>query len=290
MRRKFPLSAATILIGALFVAGEVNSNPTGVPVPSVPQLMSCTTPSGGWTITAQPQNGAFPYTVPCEAAANSGKNCSNYKYTITGSGGTPDHVVFAISGDQDLDTVKVNSSVVSNPSVTPPGSTSGDQPTGFLFLAQHEYPIRINPTGNPPNTEFLIVGPSAPRISTALVKKGRLLESCLIAGPGVAGNAFQAVTNSATATVAAGTCTATLTFDAFGNLASVTAVPPCVTVSYPNGLRINGTLIRDNPGNLGITGGNSFWQCWGPSKYINPAICTCKPSFEGDTSACPPLQ
>ena len=277
---KFVSSAAAIFIGALFMVGEASSNPPLVPVPPAP--LSCTTPSGGWTITlvSNSMTGPIPFPVPCLAAANSGNTCSNYKYNVVGP--TPDHVVFAISADQDLDTVRVNSSVVNNPSVTPPGSLSGDQPTGFLFLAQHEYPVRVNPTGNPPNTEFLIVGRSAPRISTVLVKKGKLLESCLIAGPGVPGDAFQPVFQSQRALVAGGKCLVDLVFDGNGNVVDVQNVAGSSCIRYEGPVTVtignNTGPLKNNTSPHGLTFGNGTTTCYGPPIPSTPrCICTQAP-------------
>jgi hypothetical protein len=279
MRDKFRLSAAALLLGALLVTGEVNShNPTGVPV-ATPAPLSCTTPSGAWTITLVPETtgGGVPFTVPCVTGNHIGQNCSKYKYAVfSPTGASADHVTFAISADQDLD--------VAGPSatVTPPGTASGDVPSGnFLANARHEYPIRINPTPNVP-AEISILGQSRPRITTVLVKKGNLRETCLIAGPGVAGDPFQPIFQSQTALVAGGKCQVNLTFDAGGNVIDVNpaAGSSCIKYEGPVTVTIGSQTgpLKNNAGPHGITFGNGTTTCYGPPVPSVPkCICTALP-------------
>ena len=175
--RKYLLMCLLVVgLGVLFAATQASANPNGVPV-TEPGPLVCKTSGGNWQISAVLGNsGEFPFAVPC--TAHPGKSCAEYKYSVSvlGKAGTPDHVLFAVSADQDLDSAKPSAFV------TPPGP--GDNVTGFLSQARHEYPIRVNPTPQAP-VEIVVVGPSSARISTVLVKKGNTLESCLIAGPGV---------------------------------------------------------------------------------------------------------
>lgn len=217
----FQLSAIGVAIGGLLVASQVNSHsPGGVPVTTLP--LTCTAPaSGGWTITLVPVTGSsIPTEVECTGSGHSGK-CSKYKYTVQNPvGGTnPDHVVFAVSADQDLDFAGPQT-----PGVQPPGSPNGDSTTGFLFLAQHEYPVRVNAAPLNP-AEISIVGPSTPRISTVLVKKGKLTASCLIAGPGIPGNVNAVTATSTTFSSPANNCPVIFVRNAAGVVTDVLPGP-----------------------------------------------------------------
>jgi len=264
-RTKLLLIGLFFATGVLFTTAEVNANPTGVPVPPAPT--SCTTTN--WLISAVlGPGGEFPQTEPC--VNNVGKTCHLYKYNVASRVGTatPDHIAFAVSADQDLDRAGPSAFVAV------PGA--GDSTTGFLANAQHEYPVRVNPTPNVP-AEISIVGLSSSRISTVLVKKGKTLESCLIAGPGVSGDTFQPVFQEQLAVVAGGKCNAHLIFDSTGNLVSVTTDPPCVSAN-PDVVIVNGKPLQNNTSPSGITFGDNTTTCYGPPKPRTPAcICTAEP-------------
>ena len=266
-RKTLPLFALVVAMGMLFATADVKANPPGVPVPPAPT--SCTTSNGNWFISAVPgPSGEFPQSEACQI--NVGKTCNLYKYTIapTSGTGTPDHVAFAVSADQDLDRAGP-SAAVSNPG-------AGDSTTGFLSHARHEYVVRVNPTPNTP-AEISIVGQSSSRISTVLVKKGKNLESCLIAGPGVSGDTFQPVFQEQLAVVAGGKCVARLIFDSTGNLIDVTTDPPCVS-ARPEVVFVNGQALQNNTSASGITFGENTTTCYGPPKPRTPAcICTAEP-------------
>jgi hypothetical protein len=239
-------------------------NPQGVPV-QTPAPLQCTTPSGGWTIAAVPGDGGeFPVAVACENAGHSGGTCFLYRYSLVAPGGTPDHVVFAVSADQDLDRAGPSAFV------TPPGSKSGDPATGFLAGAYHEYPVRVNPTPRVP-AEISIAGPTAPRISTVLVKRGNVREACLIAGPGVFGSTFRPVAVTQTQIAAGGKCPVELIYDSAGNLADVRPLTEdCIRFQGP--VTVQGQPLQDNTESITIGTGTS--TCWGPPRPT-PAVCIC---------------
>ena len=275
MRTKTSLPAMAIILGGLLVAGAAISFPVGVPVAALAPL-SCTTPSGAWTITLVPKSpgvGTIPYAEPClTLPGNSGKTCSVYKYAISGE--TPSHILFAASADQDLDAL--NPGNLS--SVAVPGA--GDTVTGFLTYAKHEYAIRLNPTPGVP-VELWFVGGSKPRLSTVVINKGRTTESCLIAGPGVAGDPFQPITLTQSVLAAGGKCAANLIYDAAGNVVDVTTNTPGCFVGSPTVARpllINGEPLRNNTNPHGITFGNGTSTCYGPPvPSIPKCICTAAP-------------
>src|SRR5262249_27983665 len=151
--------------------------------------------------TTVPSSGEFPKEVACTLLpAHNGKRCFLYKYSISAPGGTPSHVLFSVAADQDLDRAAPTATV------TPPGTASGDSATGFLAYAQNEYPIGVTPPPAIP-AEIVVVGPSSPRISTVLVQKGNIRESCLIQGPGDGGGSiFTPITTSQTQLAAGGKC------------------------------------------------------------------------------------
>ena len=265
MRSILSSSAATVLAGALFVAGWAAANPQGVPVSESPPL-SCTTSGGNFLIakTSCPSG-----TPPCPT----GTSCTDYCYTISGLAAlNPDHTTFAVSATQDL------VSIAPQGFVFPPGA--GDNTTGFLAGALHEYAIRFDSAGTKAAAaRITISGKSDPRIGTAMVRSGaRILESCLIATPGTTGNAFQPTFTSQTALVAGGKCKANLTFDANGKLTNVTTEPPCVTNDNPGqDVFVNGTPLKYNDSPFGITFGNGTSTCYGPPVPSRP-VCVCTSS------------
>jgi hypothetical protein len=207
----------------------------------------------------------FPVPVACTSVNNAGKQCGQYRYTVTPlKGQSTDHVLFAVSADQDLDSASPSASVA------PPGA--GDSKTDFLRFARHEYAIRVNPTPQIP-ANIIIVGPTSPRISTVLVTKGNNKESCLIAGPGVLGSPFSAVSLTQTQLVAGGQCVAHLTFDALGNVIDVETDPPCTVSTTP--VSVNGEPLRDNRNPNGITHGNGTCTTYGPP-IPSPARTICR--------------
>lgn len=267
LARKSLLLAA---ISILFAVTEVRANPAGVPV-TTPAPLQCTTPSGGWTITAIPGlSGEFPKEVSCVLPSNASKRCFLYKYSVQAPGGTPSHILFSVSADHDLD------SAAPTATVTPPGTVSGDSATGFLAYSRHEYPVRVNATPAVP-AQISVVGPSSPRISTVLVKKGNLLESCLIAGPGVSGSGslFAPIVTSQTQLAAAGKCEVELIYDSKGDVIDVQLVPgadPACTITtgdvclggqFVAGV-CTGSILRDNRSPTGITHGNGTCTTYGP--------------------------
>lgn len=259
-RKRLLLFMAIIASIMLLTATGIRAHfPNGVPVP-LPAPLSCITlPDGNWRIDAIESNGEFPIPVPCSANEHAGKQCAEYSYTVTSLlGKSPDHVVFAVSADQDLDSAGPSANV------QPPGP--GDTTTGFLENARHEYPVRVNPTPQIP-ASIVIVGPTSPRISTVLVRKGKISESCLIAGPGVPLDQFAPRTTTQTVSCAAGQCTCVLTFGPDGTITAVTS-PDCDTTQTP--LTVNGEPLQFF-GNQGITIGSGTSTCY-PTKPIPTCV------------------
>lgn len=266
-RKSFLLAAGVIASSAMFALTEVRANPAGVPV-NQPGPLSCST--ANFTIDAVlGVHDEFPIPTPC--IVNTG-DCSEYRYRVTKLGSkNPDHIVVAVSADQNLDSAGPSAFV------TPPGP--GDSATGFLANARHEYPVRVNPTPQAPARIVIVGSSSSPRISTVLVKSGNNFESCLIAGPGITGTGdpFQPVFQEQLATVAGGKCIAQLHFDDKGKLIDVTTdTEGCFEGSPPlvEGLKIGGEKIRNNTGPHGITFGDNTTTCYGPP-VPSPARCIC---------------
>jgi hypothetical protein len=281
--RKFSFVGLMCFLSALPALAD---NLAGVPV-SESAPTSCTTVS-----FASPQTSSFTVQTsgnpwPAPASCTNGP-CLDYAYTISAkdlsNGPNIDHTVFAVSASQAL--------AMTSPSayVTSPGS--GDGTTGFLAGTRHEYPVRFNSSNSKSVTAHIyIYRPSAPRISTVLIRSGtKLAESCLIAGPGVGSSSdvFQPVTSSQTTTVAGGKCIATLIFDSAGNLFDVTAVnapgapgdTDCQVRSpdTDHPLLINGKPLRNNTSPFGITYGDGTTTCYGPPiPSIPKCICTKSP-------------
>lgn len=218
-KKYFLLCLLVITIVALFGSSNAEAHfPSGVPVSSQAPL-SCKTSAGNWQISAAPDSGGvWPQVVNC---LNHTGVCSLYKYTLAALGkfSSPDHIVFAVSADQDVDRAGPTASV------TPPGTSGGDSATGFLARAQHEFPIRVNPTPQIP-AEISIAGPSSPRISTVLVKKGNDYESCLIAGPGLSGNTNAVIASSTIFTSSANNCVVEIRKNAAGVVTDILLLPP----------------------------------------------------------------
>lgn len=264
-RKSLLLAAGVVAIGPLFGATDVRANPAGVPV-TQPGPLSCST-TNFRTDAVLGANDEFPIPKPC--VINEG-DCSEYRYTLTKLGNkNPDHIVFAVSADQDLESA--------GPSATVNALGAGDGPTGFLEFARHEYAVRVNPTPQVP-ASIVIVGLSSPRISTVLVRSGNIYESCLIAGPGVTGDPFQPVFQEQLVTVAGGECVAHLFFNPSGKLVDVTTDPPCFAGSAVAGLFIGLEEVRNNTGPHGLSFGNNTTTCYGPPSPSPPrCVCTKTP-------------
>ncbi|MDP1756766.1 MAG: hypothetical protein Q8L38_04865, partial [Pseudohongiella sp.] len=217
-------------------------------------------------------NGEFPVSVPCDSL-DTGKGCSDYAYRLNSPTGTKaDHLLFAVSADQLVYATFPSASVTLTPG-------TGDSTTAFLINAKHEYPVRFNSNSTVYEGHMYIQDRSAPRISTALVKAGRNYESCLIAGPGIAGDPFQPITRSEVAVVAGGKCEINKTFDASGNLTDITlpSGSTCI-LARPESVLLNGLPLRNNTSRNGITFGNGTTTCYGPPTPKTPwCVCTAAP-------------
>jgi hypothetical protein len=206
------------------------ANPTGVPVGDPPLSCITTNSRGGGNnyqidaVTGKDANnnpilwsdpastGTFPYLEKC--FADTSKECSVYSYQVTSRNGeTVSQSLFAVSADQDLHGTKPSAFY------KPPGE--GDSSTGWLEYARHEYPVRFNSNGTVFNGELYIVGVSAPRLSTAYVRGGKIDESCLIAGPGAPGNPFAPTSINKIEAAAGGKCPALLTTNAKGEVINI---------------------------------------------------------------------
>lgn len=269
MRMTITSSATTVVMGALLVIGEVTANPGGVPVPESPPLV-CNT--SNFRVEAQTgPNGEFPKASLCN-----GNPCSEYGYTIT-SALNISHTIFAAAATQNL--------VATDPASFVAAAGAGDSLTGFLAAAVHEYSIRFNANGTVYNAKIFTEGVSSPRIGTALVRSGnKIVESCLIASPGIAGNVFQPVFTSQTILAAGGKCLVNLVFDASGNVINVTLAqgshPSCQVGSPASGqqLLVNGNPLQNNAGPHGITFGTNTTTCWGPPiPSVPKCVCTAAP-------------
>jgi hypothetical protein len=230
-----------VAVGSVMFSTGATANPPGVPVGDPP--LSCITvdsKGGGnnYSVTAiLGTNGEFPAVVPCDSNDPSQGTCSDYGYTITSlSGVTISQSLFAVSADQDLYGTDP-SSFVASPS-------DGDSTTDFLKYASHEYPIRFNERASTFNAHIYIKGgASVPRIGTAYIRGGKIDETCLIAGPGVAGNPFEQQSVSKQVVAAGGKCTATLHYNGKNEVVSITNVAN-VDPSDPN---VNCQTFQPNP-------------------------------------------
>jgi len=248
-------------------------------VPATPPLM-CMTKNFTVQAIASTSNGAFP--IPNTSRCN-GKPCLDYGYVISSTTANAEHIIFSVGVTQ---MVLPPPDMPPNAFVSPVGA--GDNITGFLTLAQHEYAIRFVAPGLRPNeVHILIAGSTSPvGLSTVVLRSGgKQLESCLIAGPGsTTKDLFQPVIQNQTVVVAGGKCLAHLTFDGNGNV-DITADPlvpglPCEvgSPSDENPLLINGEPLRNNTSPNGITFGNGTTTCYGPPIPTVPkCICTKSP-------------
>src|SRR5262245_29904545 len=136
------LLAGAVAVCTLLATTAGRANPVGVPLPEAPPL-TCSTAS--FKIDAKTASG-FPSPFQC-----AGQPCADYGYTISSSGPSIDHLVFAISASQGLFGTSPSSFV------SPPGA--GDIVTGFLAFAFHEYPVRFSPAGaRPLEAHIFILG------------------------------------------------------------------------------------------------------------------------------------
>lgn len=266
------LAVGVVAIGTLFTATEVRANPTGVPV-AQPVPLSCTTVNFRIDAILGP-NGEFPIPVTC--VNNPGLpdlSCADYGYNISSNTKNVDHTVIAVSADQDLDSTSPAAFV------SAPGA--GDKVTGFLKNARHEYTVRFNSSKTKSvQAHVFIVGPSSPRISSVLVRSGNndddgggISQSCLIAGPGVAGDPFQPISLTQTVMAAGGKCVVELIFDNNGNLADIHTDTPGCEMGQGN-VMINGEPLQNNTSPNGITFGDGTTTCYGPP-VPSPARCVC---------------
>jgi hypothetical protein len=266
MRGILSSSAATVLIGALFAAGDVGANPTGAPVPESPPLSCQTQAFAVEAVTGS--GGEFPKPFQCNS-----QPCSDYHYRISSATLNVDHTVFAVSATQNL--------FSTSPTATVSAAGAGDTATAFLAYADHEYAVRFN-SSNTKSIEahIFISGQSKPRIGSVLVRSGtKRTESCLIATPGVAAvvDQFQPIYVAQTVMVAGGQCVADLHYDASGILVDVTTDTSGCFAGQPTGgvLIVNGEELRNNAGPHGITFGNGTTTCYGPPvPSIPKCICT----------------
>ncbi len=275
VRRFNSMSTLGMMSGLLLVSGSVIAQV--VPF-SNPGPLRCTT--ANFTIEAiTGANGEFPIAVSCTGGPGTG--CSDYGYRLNSPTATKaDHLLFAVSADQLV------YATAPNASVAPPGS--GDSTTSFLINARHEYPVRFNSNSTVYEGHMFIQGLSSPRISAAFVKAGRKDESCLIAGPGIAGDPFQPLSQTETAVVAGGKCEITKHYDGNGRLVNITLPTnsPCYVGQPSSGQLIVGTdpvtlqpiPLRNNNSRDGITFGNGTTTCYGPPTPKTPwCVCTAAP-------------
>lgn len=262
-------STLGIMCGLLLISGTVIAQVV-VPVTNSAPLRCTTANFSVEAITGA--NGEFPISVPCDSL-DPGKGCSDYGYRLSSPTYLKaDHLLFAVSADQLVYATFPSAAVTLTPG-------SGDSTTTFLVNAKHEYPVRFNSNSTVYEGHMFIKGRSSPRISTALVKSGKLYESCLIAGPGIAGDPFQPLSQTETAVVAGGKCEITKIFDASGNLADITlpSGSSCY-VGRPETITLNGEPLRNNTSRNGITFGNNTTTCYGPPTPKTPlCICTAEP-------------
>ena len=270
-----PMSTLGITCGLLLVSGSVIAQVV-VPFTGPAPLMCTTTNFAVKAITGA--NGEFPIPVACDAL-DPGKGCSVYGYRINSPTLVKaDHVLFAVSAAQQVYATLPGAAIA-----LPPGT--GDSTTAFLVNAQHEYPVRFNPSSATYEASIFTKGNSSPQISTALFKNGRTFESCLIAGPGtgIISDPFQPITQSEVAVVAGGKCKVTKIFDDSGNLADITLAEgsTCVLARPDpilNPILLGGQPLRNNTSRNGITFGNGTTTCYGPPTPKTPwCVCTALP-------------
>lgn len=272
-------------VGSVMFSTGVTANPPGVPVGDPP--LSCTTvdsKGGGnnYQVEAIAPNGEFPVTVPCPT--DPGQKCADYGYNISSpSGKKISQSLFSVSADQELDSASPAPAYVAEPG-------DGDSTTDFLKYARHEYPVRLNANDDALEAHIYIKGGSSSRVSTAYIRGGKLDESCLIAGPGVAGNPFTPKTVSKDVVAVGGKCEAKLHYNGKGevvNITNVQSTAPGVTCyadkpQKPNNLPNNALpkfLLGDQPiqdvdAPNGITFGTGTTIVYLPYGW---AICTESP-------------
>lgn len=254
--------AAVLLTGALFVTGDVLADPGGVPVPESPPL-TCDTLS--FRVEVQKgANGEFPKAADC-----GGNVCSAYGYTVSSPIGLKlSQVVFSVSATQNF--------VSSDPSSSQGDAGAGDSTTGFLAGAVHEYAVRFNANSTVYSAIITTEGPSASRIGTALIKSGKVVESCLIATPGVSGSVFQPVAQTQTVLLAGSKCLVNLIYDTSGKVANITPAAGSpqnchIVLNAGTGI-INGNPIQHS--SSPVTFGTGTTTCFYPP-LANPTKCVC---------------
>lgn len=261
-------------VGSVMFSLGATANPPGVPVAD-PAPLSCATPN--YAITAVTgADGSFPVTQPCDPNDATKGTCSLYGYRVSSTSGvTVSQSLFAVSADQDLYATYTlpngTSAYVANPG-------AGDSTTGFLKYAQHEYAVRFNANSTVSEGYIVIKGGSSPRIGTAYVRGGKVDESCLIAGPGIATNPFTPQTVAKSVVAAGGKCAATLNYNSAGKLTGISLSPgsQCFTGKLPTGAKyvIGDEPIQDVAAPDGITFGSGTTTVYLPSGW---AICTASP-------------
>ena len=271
-RKYLLLYALAIALAALCAATEARANPAGVPL-TQPGPLTCSTTNFTMTAVTGP-NSLFPIPVDC-STLHPGQICGSYAYTVakkTSSSKSFNRVVLAVSGDQDFDSA--NSTPIGTTAANALGAGDGN----FLKKAFHEYTVRFsfNTSIALATVSTVIVGPTSARATTINVRGGsddNDNDSCLIAGPGIAGNIFKPQLATQNVSCAAGKCTCQLSFDAAGNITAVTS-PDC-DVDTPASLLIDGKPISFF-GNEGITIGTGTSTCY-PTKPTASCVCILKP-------------
>jgi len=219
-----------VATGSVMFSTSATANPPGVPVGDPP--LSCITldsrgSGNNYQIEAiTGPNGEFPVAAPC--LTDPGKQCADYGYMVTSLlGETVSQSLFAVSADQDLDGTRPSAFY------KPPGD--GDSSTGWLKYARHEYPVRFNSNGTVFEGHLYIRDVSSARISTGYIRGGKIDESCLIAGPGVPGIAFESTPMSTDESAAGGKCPARLYKNAKGEVINIKLFShPDLAAAYPD--------------------------------------------------------
>jgi len=262
-----------MIIGGIVLLAvlQASANPAGVPVDPEAPLTCITSGDGNWRIEAiTGANGEFPVSVACSLSANTNKRCAEYAYTIEQlKKNSISHTASAVSADQDLDSAGPSAQVAV------PGI--GDPSSGFLQNAAHEYAITYNPNSSVFTPSIVVVEPSVARITTILITKGNVQESCLIAGPGVQDASltpFTPIVTSQKQLAAGGKCEVELVYNAKGEVVDVkTSTQGCTVDVGP--VIIDGEELRDNRSPTGITHGNNTCTTYGPP-IPSPARTVCK--------------
>jgi hypothetical protein len=180
--------------------------------------------------------GEFPLTVACPDDA--AKQCADFGYTVSSlSGATVSHTLFAASADYVIQDDPSASEDISDP-----GEGS---PDGFLEYAMHEKAVRFNSNATTFEAHIYVEGDAVAGATTALVQGGRIIESCLIAGPGsvgTLGDVWQPSTSEKNVNVLHGECDATLKYNPNGkligiDLSAASIANGCVTGQVPAGAK-----------------------------------------------------